>query len=321
MKRNTFLQHLGLLSMGGTLLPHSMFGQLNAEPKLLEAIGIQLFSLPFLLEKDFRQAIAMLSRMGYKEIEMYGPYPFSSEAAHQRWNAVTPHLGFSGSGYFGLSEKEVKAILDEHGITVPAMHTDLVTLENHAVELGKAAKSIGFKYIGLPAIPDERRKTLDDYKKMADTFNAIGEQAQQEGLMFYYHNHGYGLNEIEGQIPFEVLIDNTDPDLVFLEMDLFWTLAGKANPIDYLKKYSGRYHLMHVKDMKEQISFSGDGGNSSQWIELFPNMTTVGNGVVDFNTIIPIAKENGVKHFFVEQDMVQNPEIALKKSFDYLSSL
>lgn len=321
MKRKTFLQHMGLMTAGSALLPQTAFGALGNQPKLLGNIGVQLFSLPFLLEKDFQAAIAMLSKMGYKEIEMYGPYPYSAETAHQRWQAVTPHLGFSGSGYFGHSEKEAKAILDEHGITVPSMHTDLVTLENHMAELGKAAKTMGFKYVGLPAIPDERRKTLDDYKKMADTFNTIGKKARQEGLMFSYHNHGYGLSEMDGEIPFEVLMENTDPDLVFLEMDLFWTIAGRANPTHYLKKYSGRYHLMHVKDMKEVKSFSGDGGDAGQWIELFPNMTTAGDGVVDFETILPIAKESGVKHFFVEQDMVQSPEVALKKSFDYLSSL
>ena len=252
MRRETFLRHMAFANAGSALMPHNIFSASDNRPKLFGNIGVQLFSLPFLLEKDFRAAISLLSEMGYREIEMYGPYPYSAASAHQRWNSVTPQLGFSGCGYFGLKEKEVKAILDQNGLTVPSMHTDLDTLENHMVALGKAAKTMGFKYVGLPAIPDERRKTLDDYKKIADTFNAIGKQARQEGILFSYHNHGYGLSEMDGQIPFEVLIDNTDPDLVFLEMDLFWTIAGRADPINYLKKYSGRYHLMHVKDMKEK---------------------------------------------------------------------
>jgi len=78
---------------------------------------------------------------------------------------------------------------------------------------------------------------------------------------------------------------------------------------------------MHVKDMSKKVQFSGDGGDSRQWIELFPYMTTAGNGVIDLKTILPKAKENGVKHFIVEQDMVAEPEIALKKSVDYLLSL
>lgn len=168
----------------------------------------------------------------------------------------------------------------------------------------------------LPAIPDERCRTLNDYKKIAETFNTIGQNAKNTGIKFAYHNHAYGLAEIEGQIPLHIILVNTDPELVFLELDLFWTLAGGAHPIDYLKKYPERYRLMHVKDMKELKTFSGDDGDPSQWIELFPNMTSAGAGVVDPKAIIPAAIENGVRHFFVEQDMVQNPESGLQQSID-----
>jgi sugar phosphate isomerase/epimerase len=126
---------------------------------------------------------------------------------------------------------------------------------------------------------------------------------------------------MDGKIPLTVLLEMTDPKTVFLEMDLYWTTAAGVDPVEYLKKYAGRYHLMHVKDMKEKKTFSGDGGNSQQWIELFPYMTTAGSGVLDLKAIIGQAQASGVKHFFVEQDMVANPEIALKKSIDYLKSI
>ena len=314
---------MGLLTAVGTLMPKNIFGQssLSENEKLLEKIGVQLFSVPSSLEKDFRGTIAILAQMGFTEIEMFGPYPYSADSGKERWKAVTPMLGFSGSGYFGHSEEEVKSIFGEHGMTAPAMHTDLDTLENKMESLGKAAETLGFEYVILPAIPDERRKTLDDYKAMADTFNTIGENAKKVGVKFSYHNHGYGLSEIDGQIPLHLILDNTDPELVFLEMDLFWTIAGKADPIAYLEKYPGRYRSMHVKDMKEIKHFSGDGGDASQWIPLFPNMTSAGEGVVDLKSILPVAKKNGVKHFFAEQDMVQDPQTALKKSIDYLSKL
>lgn len=323
MKRNDFIKQLGLLSGGSILMMENALASQSFWQRhtSVRHIGVQLFSLPKMLENDFENTIAMLAKMGYSEIELFGPYPYSAVSAQDRWKAVTPMLGFSGSGYFGHNEEEVQAVFKAHQITVPSMHTDLDTLENRMDSLGKAGNALGAEYVVLPAIPDERRQTLDDYKAMAGTFNKIGKNAREVGLKFAYHNHGYGLSPVDGQIPLHLILDNTDPELVFLEMDLFWTIAGKADPITYLKKYKNRYHLMHVKDMKEHQTFSGDGGDAAQWIALFPNMASCGEGVLDLKTIIPTAIANGVKHFFVEQDMVPDPEIALKKSIAYLSEI
>lgn len=323
MYRKDFLKNFGLLTAAGLMAPELMLADESevSYTKKLKKIGVQLFSVPAGLEKDFEVTITSLAYMGFKELELFGPYPYSAQSAKDRWAAITPMLGFSGSGYFGKSEAYVKSIFDANGLTIPAIHTDLDTLEQNMESLGKAAKVLGFKYVILPAIPEERRKNLDDYKKMADTFNAIGIAAKREGIKFAYHNHGYGLSEVNGQVPLDMLLDHTDPELVFLEMDLFWTIAGRADPIAYLKRYSGRYRSMHVKDMKAIKHFAGDGGDPSQWISLFPNMVSAGEGVVDLKAIIPVALKNGVNHFFVEQDMVQNPALALKSSFDYLSSI
>lgn len=317
MKRRTFIYSTSILAAAGLLKTESLW----SFPDHVKKIGIQLFSLPKLLEKDFRGAIKMLAQMGYKELELYGPYPFSANETKERWSKVTPSLGFSGSGYFGLTAQELKTVFKENGIAVPSIHTDLITMQKNMSELGDAGHTLGFEYIGLPLIPAEFRKNLDDYKKMADEFNRLGEQAKKVGLKFAYHNHGYGLNEIEGQVPLKLILEKTDPKLVFFEMDLFWTVAGGADPITYLKSYPGRYHLMHVKNMKEMKRFSGDGGDSNQWIELFPYMTTAGEGVLDLKSIITQAQKSGVKHFFVEQDIVANPEVELKKSLDYLKTL
>jgi sugar phosphate isomerase/epimerase len=317
INRRDFLQKAATLSLGGALLSsESIF-----ETALLNKIGIQFFSLPKLLEKDLPGTLAMLSKMGYREAELYGPYTFSTAAANERWKAVTPSLGFSGSGFFGHTAGEMKSMLSDAGISVPSLHTDLDTLQNAMGSLSEGAKALGATYVILPAIPDDKRKTLDDYRKMADTFNRIGDAAQKSGVSFGYHNHGYGLKEMDGKIPLEVLLDSTDPKLVFLEMDLFWTTAGGADPVALLEKYKNRYKLMHVKDMSKLMRFSGDGGNSSQWIELFPYMTTAGNGVLDLKKILTKAKESGVNHFIVEQDIVSEPEVALKKSIDYLKTL
>jgi sugar phosphate isomerase/epimerase len=317
MNRRNFIQTSAALTTIGLLESNSLI----ANPAMLNKIGIQLFSLPKTLEKDFRGGINMLSKMGYREIEMYGPFPFSAQKAIDSWAAVTPSLGFSGSGYFGLTATEVKKIMDENKIKVPAVHTDFETLRTRMSQLAEAAHTIGFKYVVLPSLPAENRKTLDDYKKTIDIFNEIGELAVKSGLRFGYHNHGYGLQELEGIIPVQMIIEKTDPKYVFLEMDLFWTVAGGVDPMEWLQRYPGRYKMMHVKNMKQKVKFSGDGGDSNQWIELFPQMSTADAGALDLKSILAVAKKAGVEHFFVEQDMVQQPEVALKKSIDYLKSL
>ena len=317
MQRRQFIGNSVKASASALLFSPEIF---KTNP-LLEKIGIQFFSLPKMLDSNITGALSMLSKIGYKEVELYGPYPFSSPSAIERWNAVTPSLGFKGSGYFGHSAVEMKKMLTENGFSVPSIHTDLDTLLTKMNKLGEAAQVLGNTYVVLPSIPAENRKTLDDYKKMAESFNKIGESAKRQGIKFAYHNHGYGWHEVDGQIPLELIFANTDPSLVFFEMDIYWTTAGGADPITLLGKYKNRYPLMHVKDMKEKVHFSGDGGDSKQWIELFPYMTTAGSGVLDLRSIISKAKENGVRHFIVEQDMVNEPEKALKKSFDYLAGL
>lgn len=106
-----------------------------------------------------------------------------------------------------------------------------------------------------------------------------------------------------------------------MEMDLFWTVAGGGDPVELLDAYRGRYRLMHIKDMKERVRFAGDGGDAAQWIALFPQVTEAGSGVLDLRTILARARASGVEHFFVEQDLVANPEESLRKSHRFLSAL
>lgn len=317
MKRRTFKRNTGLLSAASLLPSYTIF----AQNRRLKSIGVQLFSLPKLLAKDFDAGLQLIAELGYNEIQLFGPYDFSAESNKKFWKNLEPLMGFSGSGFFGHSAMEVKTMLKNYDLKATAAHTDLDTLRTKMPELAKTGKEVGYKYVVLPAIPEEERTTLDDYKRLADDFNRIGKNAKEEGIRFAYHNHGYGLQGVNGQIPFQIILDNTDSDLVFFEMDVFWTIAGKADPVEYLKKYPNRFKLMHLKDMSKKVQFSGDGGNPNQWQELFPFLVSVGDGILNFKEIIDVAKKSGVKHFYVEQDVVANPEIALQKSVDYLKSI
>jgi sugar phosphate isomerase/epimerase len=316
MKRRHFL-----LSASAALATAAMRSKLAFAGPNIKKLGIQFFSVPKMLEKDFGGTLGFLAGLGYSEVEFFGPYPFSAPDAVASWQAVTPQLGFSGSGFFGLSAQKARALLDQHGMSTPSMHTDLTTLQTNMGELSAAAHVMGATYVTLPAIPQEKRKTLDDYKRIADDFNAIGEQARRNGVKFAYHNHGYGLHEMQGQVPVKLILQRTDPKLVFFEMDIYWTTAGGANPVQYLREYSSRYKMIHLKDMKELKRFKGDGGDPTQWVELFPYMTSVGDGVLDIQAIVAQAHASGVEHFIVEQDIVANPQVALKRSADALAKL
>lgn len=287
----------------------------------LDRIGVGLFTIPHLLEQDFVGTMKLLSAIGYKEVEFFGPYPFSVPEVHEGWKALAGALGFSQSGYFGHTPQQMREILDEHGLTAPSMHIDLKTLQTRLDEVAEAAHAMGHRYAGIAAIQPEQRTSLDDYKRMADVFNEVGQRMDKVGLKFLYHNHGYGLVEMEGEIPFKVLIERTDPNLVVLELDIYWTTAGRANPVAYLDAYPDRFRLMHLKDMTEKVHFAGDGGDPSQWMELFPYMTDAGSGILDLHAIIAHACKAGVEHFYLERDLASDPDTTLKSSYQYLSSL
>lgn len=319
INRRKFIKTSSLTAAGTMLTASSLITALKKTSN--KKIGLQLWSIAKNLEKDFMSTIQMVSQIGYKEIELFGPYPFSSEKDKTSWNAITKMLGFSQSGYFNHSVKQFKEILNEKGLSTPCMHVGLDTLRNKLNETAEAAHILGQQYAGIAAIPEEERRTLDDYKRISDEFNVIGEKAKALGIRFYYHNHGYGLKEMEGKIPFDIILERTDPSLVYLEMDIFWTTAGGADPIKYLDDNPGRYKLMHVKDMKKLVHFSGDGGNPQQWIELFPYITDAGSGVLDLKSILSHAQKSGVEHFIIENDVITNPKESLEKAYTYLSSL
>jgi sugar phosphate isomerase/epimerase len=187
--------------------------------------------------------------------------------------------------------------------------------------MAEAAHVLGQRYVVLPAIPPSERQNLDGFRRIADEFNEIGARAAALGVRFKYHNHGYGLKPVDGIVPFELLADRTDPAVVDLQMDIYWTTAGGADPIAYLERYAGRYKSVHVKDMSEPVRFAGDGGDPAQWIELFPYIADAGSGVLDLAAILSAAKRSGVEHFFLERDQTSTPDETLQRSYRYLSSL
>jgi sugar phosphate isomerase/epimerase len=152
------------------------------------------------------------------------------------------------------------------------------------------------------------RRTLDDWRRLGERFNQAGVAARRAGITFGYHNHDFEFAELEGRVPFDVLLEATDPTLVAIELDLYWITKGGQDPLAYLRRGSGggRYALVHVKDMDSTPA---------------RGMTDPGKGIIDFPRILSVAQEAGVRHHFVEHDNPSDPLATARAGYRYLRSL
>ena len=258
-------------------------------------LGLQLYSLRADFARDVPGTLKKVRDYGIKLVETAGTY--------------------------NLPPEKFKALLDENGLNPISGHFPYERFRDDLDAVVRDAKTLGLQYTGCAWIPHEGDFDEKECRDAAAVFNRAGEALSKAGIKFFYHTHGYEFQPHGDGTLFDLLMKETNPKFVNYEMDVFWIVHPGQDPVKLLGKYSKRWVLMHVKDMKEKVRFSGDGGDASQWIALFPYMTNAGNGVLDLATILPKAKAVGVKHFIVEQDMVANPEDALKKSHDYLASL
>jgi sugar phosphate isomerase/epimerase len=169
------------------------------------------------------------------------------------------------------------------------------------------SKTAGAQYLVYAYLNETERTSLDDYKRHAETFNQFGEICKEIGLQFAYHNHDFEFETFDNTIAYDYLIENTDPELVKFELDLYWITKAGFDPIEYFNKANGRIELWHVKDMNNQD-------------EKF--FAPVGTGIIDFETIFAKKDVSGMKFFFVEQDQTkdQAPIEAIAQSFKYLQS-
>jgi len=272
--RREFLGTMGVLA-AGAVLPACA----PRVPRRLDRIGLQLYTVRDLMSKDVEGTLAAVAGAGYTEVEF--------------------------AGYFGKSPADIRAMLDRHGLTAPAVHTGDITPDAWAKALD-AAHVIGHQYIVVPWIPEERRKTLDDWKRVAADFNRAAATAQAAGLQFAYHNHDFEFPLVEGRVPFDVLLAETDPKLVQLEIDLYWITKGGQDPLAYFARWPGRVPLVHVKDSLGAPDHK---------------MVDVGAGTIDWRRIFARSAQAGIKHYFVEHDQPADPLASIKASCDYLKRL
>ena len=227
--------------------------------------GLQLYSLRDVISADPRGVLKQVADFGYKHIESYeGP----------------------AGMFWGMSPAEFKMYMDELGMKIIASHCNIN--ENFEQKVEDAA-TIGMEYLICPWIGQQ--KSIEAYKTFADQFNRCGEICNAAGIKFAFHNHAYTFEKIEEQYPQDVLMQLTDPNLVEYELDIFWLVVAGLDPVEWLKKHSGRYTLSHIKDM--EIGTEPGNGDSS---------ATLGTGSINYPEIIQVANEHGMKHLIVEQE-------------------
>ena len=264
----------------------------TAEHKI-ENIGVQLYTVRSAMERDFAGTLAQVAAIGYKEVEF--------------------------AGYFDRSPKDIRSLLDRHGLTSPSTHVDYEVLGDKWGNEIETSRIIGQSYIICPGIPEEILNRPDGWKQAAETFNRAGEVSKKAGIQFGYHNHWSEFYPVNGKRPYDFLLEHCDPDLVKMEMDLCWIEVGGGDPLDYFHRYPGRFPLVHVKDVKRIPTQKESGGQD--FGSSMPGMTEVGSGVIDWKRIFAQSEVAGIKHYFVEHDNPQAPFDSIRKSFNYLEQL
>jgi len=286
--RRNFIKQAGVLAASGALLPQLSRAAVWAR----HPVGLQLYSLRDIIGKNITGIIEKVAAIGYKEVETYG---YSVK-----------------NGFWGLDAKAFASLLKQNGLKAPSGHFDLDAYlagkgDQSLKTCIEAANITGGKYITIPYLQPKVRKTADDYKKTAQKFNEAGQLCKAEGLKLAYHNHDFEFAKMGDTTGYEILLQETDKNLVDFEMDLYWVRHSGADPVALFKVYPKRFTMWHVKDMDKQNKNAN---------------TEVGQGAIDFKSIFAAAKLSGVKHYFVEHETNYKPDElgSIKTSFEYIKN-
>ena len=285
--RRTFIQQSSFLAFATPFAKSGLF--IAAFSRKLPAIGIQLYMVKEDMEKDPAGTLAQLGKMGYTQIESFG--------------------GNKGI-FWGYTNKEFNNIAKSNGLKLISSHYtgDKEGFEKTAAQ----AAEIGMKYLIYPWKGPQ--KTIDAFRKIADEFNGYGEICKKNGLRFAYHPHDYPYKPVDGQLPIDVLLANTDKDLVDFQMDFYYTVTEGRDPETYIKKYHPRFRLCHMRDVLKVRLPKGSEEESA---------CDLGKGIINYPRLLSTALDNGMEYFFVEQSRFfqETPLQSAKINIDYLKRL
>ena len=295
MERRDFLKTMGVGAVAmaaGT----EMFAFNTKASEQLPAFGFIGFGGPWLRDNP-KESLKLIAEWGYKELE--------------------------GGGNYGMQPDEAKTFLKSLGLTSVIGSASIQALIGDESELKtrlERANELGQKYVACywPWPGEAQGQKIDDWKVVADNLNRGGAICKSAGIQLIYHNHDFEFYPVEGQIPFDVLVPRLDP-AVGIELDLYWIVKGGKSPVEYLKKYPGRYPVLHVKDMPSDVKCGVAPTNFSLLTD--KDFAPVGSGIINFAEIFRTNSISGAKHFIVENDKPADPKVCLELSGKYLKSL
>ena len=259
-------------------------------------LGVQLYTVRSLLEKDFDGTLAAVAAIGFTEVEF--------------------------AGYFKQTPQQVRDSLKRHKLTAPSAHISYENLTGDAwARVIDNARTIGHRYLVNAWVEESIRNQPDAWKRIAETYNRAGDVSKRAGIQFTYHNHHFEFApraDAAGKLPYDILLESCDPALVKMEMDLCWITAAEKDPLEYFRRYPGRFPMVHVKGLRKIPA----GGAESPIDRVLPDNTNVGHDdVVDWKRIFAEARTAGIEHYFVEHDQPKQPLESLKASRGYLTRL
>jgi len=286
--RRNFLKNSSYLAVGSMILPLACTNKKQETAQTIaeevvesmandKSMGIQVYSVRDALDEDFAGSIKKLADIGYQYIEAYG-------------------LGLDGQ-ILGMQSKEYNDIVTDTGMDIASTHCNYFQA-GEGEKLRDAALSAEIPHVIIAYIDQELR----DYHKIAENLNKIGEIFKGSGLLLGYHNHDFEFQKQDDKVGLEIMLEETQADLVSFQLDLYWAVKGGADPVALIEKYPGRFCSFHVKDAAEDLE-----------------QTTVGTGIVDFESIFNIKGKAGISRFFVEDERTEDPFGNVEAAFNYLN--
>jgi sugar phosphate isomerase/epimerase len=288
LDRRTFMT-----TMGAALL-----AMRRAIAASIPRVGMQLYTVRTELEKDFDATLAKVAAIGYKEVEF--------------------------AGYYNHTPKEVRDTLKRHALAAPSAHVDYGSLTGDKwAKAIENAHTIGHTYLVNAWVDESIRKEPDAWKQIAETYNQAAAVSKKAGIQFAYHNHNFEFaprKDAGGKLPYDILLESCDPALVKMELDLCWISAAGKDPLEYFRRYPGRFPIVHVKGLKKVPASTGD--DPVPIDRVLPDITEVGHDdVIDWKRIFAQSRAAGIRHYFVEHDVPKDPFASLKASYEYVSQL
>jgi sugar phosphate isomerase/epimerase len=282
--KTVFLRIQFLFATTGIIMLSTGLMSCDTTPKKKD-IGLQLYSVRADMNKDVKGTIEKVGQMGYTFVEA---------------------AGYSNGQFYGMEPAAFKALVEANGMKLLGSHSGPhLTADSASMEMALAEwdniiaahKAAGVKYIVKPSMGGYSYSSLEGLTKTCEYFNAIGEKCNAAGIRFGYHNHAKEFTELEGQIIYDYMLQNTDPDKVMYQLDLYWIYKGGKSAVDYFNKYPGRFENWHVKDVAE-LGASGE---------------------IDFEPIFNEAKTAGVEDLVVEVEEYNfEPLVSVEKSLAFL---